>query len=49
MVFEGVILLMGDFKEVSSLDDRLNCENFSPSMIYFNDFINSTELLDLLL
>lgn len=38
---------MGDFNEVTSPVERLNRDHLSSSMMHFNNFINSAELIDL--
>ncbi len=41
--------VMGDFNMVCFLSERLGCNSFSPSMLAFFDFIESSYLVDLLL
>ncbi|XP_050227685.1 uncharacterized protein LOC126677214 [Mercurialis annua] len=43
---EGLCFLSGDFNEILSPNERLNCTTFSTSMIAFAEFINMAGLLE---
>lgn len=45
--YDGDVLIIKDFNEVTSPDDRLNSEVTSRLMPNFNSFINCAELIDL--
>ncbi|XP_055960992.1 uncharacterized protein LOC130015249 [Mercurialis annua] len=45
--FGGTIIVSGDFNEILKPEERVNCVDFSPSMLELADFVNNLELLDL--
>lgn len=47
ILFDGALLILGDFYEITSMEEWWNSDSFSATMNQFNDFINSTQLTDL--
>lgn len=45
-VFDGAVVVIGDFNEVTNISDRRNCDNLSSSARQFIRFINSSKLMD---
>ncbi|XP_055962278.1 uncharacterized protein LOC126687456 [Mercurialis annua] len=45
--YPGLIIISGDFNEILKPEERINCQDFTASMLALHDFLNTTELMDI--
>ncbi|XP_050217795.1 uncharacterized protein LOC126668650 [Mercurialis annua] len=47
IAFQGMVFVSGDFNDILTPEERLNCVGYSASMLALRDFLNVSELIDL--